>query len=77
MRRSHPEARAGEVCVGNMFACDFAAVGWATKRMGVAPHDSEGRLLRGGKFRPVFVARAEIETAGVATPDAGVIDHRW
>ena len=32
IRPQPPEAADDEVLIGNMFACDFPAVGWSTKR---------------------------------------------
>ena len=71
----HPEAREGEVLIGNMFVCDFTAVGWRTKRLGKVAYETSGKRIP--NFRPVFVSRFEIEAAGVAIPDSGVIDHKW
>jgi hypothetical protein len=76
-RFQHPEAQAGELWLGNVYACDFPAIGWTTKRLGREPFDSRGVPLRGGTMRPVLVQRSEIEAAGVAIPAIGAIDHRW
>lgn len=81
-RAAHPEAEAGEVWIGNMFRSDFAAVGWLSKRRGVVAYFMSGKnkgkpIPKAQRFCPVFVSRAEIEQAGVAIPDNGVIDHRW
>lgn len=77
-RIQHPEATAGEVFMGNLYAADFPAVGWSTKRMGKIPRDTLlGKPLKGGNMRPVFIQRAEVEAAGVEIPDIGPIDHRW
>jgi len=77
MRAAHPDALVGEVCIGNVYKVDFPAVGWATKRLGHTAVGTDGERVRGGNMRPVLVARAEIEAAGVAIPDEGPIDHRW
>lgn len=73
----HPEAVAGEVWLGNVYAVDFKFIGWTTKRLGSKPYDSYGAPLKGGNMRPVLVSRREIEEAGVAIPVVGPIDHRW
>lgn len=78
MDKPHPEASDDEVCIGNIWSCDFAAIGWQTKRLGKIPLSAEGERLRGGSMRPVLVSRAEIEAAGVVIPDDGRrVDHRW
>jgi hypothetical protein len=76
-RFAHPEAEAGEVWLGNVFAVDFKFIGWTTKRLGSKPYDSYGALLKGGNMRPVLVSRQEVEDAGVAIPAVGPINHRW
>ena len=76
-RFRHPEEQPGEVWLGNIYATDFKAIGWRTKRLGVTPFASDGTRLKGGNMRPVLVLRAEIEAAGVPIPPSGAIDHRW
>lgn len=77
-RLPHPEATGEEVCIGNILASDFGPIGWATKRLGrVSLNTFDGKPLKGGNMRPVFVSRKEIEAAGVAIPATGPIDHRW
>ena len=77
-RRQHPEATADEVHVGNIYAIDFAAIGWTTRRLGKIPRSSTtGEVVKGGPMRPVFAQRSEIEAAGVAIPVTGPVDHRW
>ena len=74
-RAPHPEATAGEVWIGNMFAVDFKHVGWGSKRLGKVAYETSGRQIP--NFRPVFVARAEMVAAGVDTAGPGPLDHRW
>lgn len=74
-RPQHPEATDEEVCIGNMFAADFRRVGWTTKRLGRKAYEASGKVIP--NFRPVLVARAEIEAAGVPIPPTGPVDHRW
>ncbi len=74
-RPVHPEAADTEVCVGNMWACDFPKVGWKSKRLGKVSYDCDGTRIP--TFRPVFVTRSEVEAAGVEIPDVGPVDHRW
>ena len=73
----HPEATADEILIGNIYACDFARVGWKTKRLGKVALDHSGKKLKGGNMRPVFAARSEVLLAFVDIPDIGPIDHRW
>lgn len=75
-RFCHPEALAGEVWLGNLYPCDFPAIGWVTRRLGENIYDSDGKKLTGSQ-RPAFVQLAEIESGGVTVPDRGPIDHRW
>lgn len=78
MRAVHPEAHDGEVWIGNMRRGDFRAVGWTNKRFGKTAYFTDGTPFpKSQGFGPVFVERAEIEAAGVAIPESGVIDHRW
>lgn len=74
-RPIHPEAAAHEILIGNMFAADFRRVGWTTKRLGKVAYEASGKVIQ--NFRPVFVARYEVESAGVEIPDSGAVDHRW
>lgn len=74
-RADHPEATETEVCIGNMWACDFPRVGWKSKRMGKVSYDRDGRPIP--TFRPVFVLRTEIEADDVEIPDVGPVDHKW
>lgn len=78
-RAIHPEAKAGEVWIGNMWRADFAKVGWQTKRRGEVAYFSDGRAIpKSQVFAPCFVMRVEIEAAGVEIPnDNRPIDHRW
>lgn len=77
-RTIHPEARDGEVLIGNMWGVDFAKVGWTTKRRGMVAYFTDGRPIpKSQAFVPCFVQRSEIEAAGVDIPETGVIDHRW
>jgi hypothetical protein len=78
MRPQHPEATVAEVWIGNMFAADFRSVGWRTKRLGKTAYLFNGDPIpKTQGFRPVFVARSEIEAAGIEITDSGPIDHRW
>lgn len=76
-RLQHPEATANEVWIGNIYPGDFGHIGWQTKRLGKRPLDSFGAPLKGGGFRPVFVARTELLAANVDIPAIGPVDHRW
>jgi hypothetical protein len=71
----HPEATDREVWIGNMFGSDFIHVGWTSKRMGKIAYDVNGKVIPG--FRPIFVARVEVEASGIAIPASGPLDHRW
>lgn len=77
MRAQHPEATADEVHIGNVYSADFARVGWTSKRLGKWAIGSDGKGLKGGSMRPVFVSRVEIEAAGVPVPNVGPVGHRW
>jgi hypothetical protein len=77
-RASHPEATADEVFIGNIWRSDFSKIGWKTKRLGRIAYASDGREIpKHQAFSPVFASREEVEAAGVAIPDTGVIDHCW
>lgn len=76
-RFDHPEALAGEVWMGNLWAVDFQQVGWKSKRLGKVTYDSDGVRFTSGNMRPCFIAQSEAEAAGVAIPATGPIDHRW
>jgi hypothetical protein len=78
----HPEILSGEILIGQMFKSDFKFVGWKTKRRGMTAYfmvgNKKGQAIpKSQGFCPVFVARAEIEAAGVAIPETGPVDHRW
>lgn len=75
MTIEHPEATPAETWIGNMFACDFQHVGWATKRLGKTAYETSGKPIP--NFRPVFVAKAELQTAGIDISAARPLDHRW
>jgi len=75
-RPKHPEATGDEVLIGNMFSCDFLAVGWRTKRTAKS-FQLDGKRITTRGFVSVLVSRAEIEAAGVAIPPDGVVDNRW
>jgi hypothetical protein len=75
-RPCHPEAVGDEVLIGNMFAGDFHAVGWKTKRKAKS-YQLDGTRITTAGFVSVLVSRAEIEAAGVAITLSGPIDHRW
>lgn len=75
-RPTHPEAVGDEVLLGNMFGCDFAAVGWETKRKAKS-YKLDGKRITAPGFISVLVSRAEIVAAGVGIPPFGPIDHRW
>jgi hypothetical protein len=72
----HPEATADEVWICNMFTCDFVHVGWSTKRLGKQSYERSGKPITTAGFRPVFVARAELEAAA-ADLSTWPVDHRW
>lgn len=74
-RPRHPDAVGDEVMIGNMFACDVAAVGWKTKRKAM-PFQLDGKPIT-SSFVSVLVSRAEIEAAGVSISAERPIDHRW
>lgn len=74
-RPVHPEQQPGEIFAGNVWTCDFTAVGWKTKRLGRLAYHADGRRMP--NVRPFFVGRAEIDAAGVSVPRNGPIDHRW
>lgn len=76
-RPRHPEATADEECIGNIYRVDFRQVGWRTKRLGKVPYGQDGKRLKGGNMRPVFVQRSELDAAQTPIPDTGPIDHRW
>lgn len=78
-RAPHPEAKEGEVWIGNAFRSDFQFVGWHTRRCGDVAYFANGTPIpKASSFCPVFVQRAELEAAGVEIPnDGGAVDHRW
>jgi hypothetical protein len=71
----HPEASEREALIGNMFAADFHRVRWTTKRMGKHAYDSKDKPIP--NFRPVFVARTELESSGIDINGPWPFDHRW
>ena len=71
-RPRHPEAEADEELIGNMFAGDFKAVGWQSKRKARA-YQLDGKRINTAGFISVLVSRREIEAAGVAIPDDGIM----
>jgi hypothetical protein len=73
----HPEAKRGEVHIGNIYPSDFRRIGWISKRLGKVPRGADGEVLKGGNMRPVFVLASEMQAAGCAIEGDGPLDHRW
>jgi len=71
----HPEAREGEVFLGNFDDEGLFHVGWHTKRKGSVAYDVTNKPVKYGLF-PVFVQRTEMEKGGV-NPDGMWDDINW
>lgn len=64
----HPELKEGESVIGNFTQEDFdTKVRWQTKRIGVVAYDHNESVLVDKQLHPVFVTKAELETAGLKT----------